>query len=88
MDASDLTAQGEPETVVLLPHGGALVGLHIKGGEDDARIDQHIMLGIREDERGQIVSCAITNELNIDTLHLQSGPRRVLDEGPKDYGEQ
>lgn len=52
MEETDLRAQGDPETVVLLPKCGALVGLHIKSGDGAARLEQHIMLGIREDDQG------------------------------------
>lgn len=72
--ATDLVPQGDPETVVFLPRGGGtLVGLHIKGVPDMT------MLGIREDEAGQPLSCAITNEVHIDTHRhapVQMNPRR------------
>jgi len=74
MDVADLVPQGDPETVVFLAGSGSLLGLHIKG------LVNHMMLGIREDEFGRPVGCAITTELTIDT-HLQSGPRRHGDEG-------
>lgn len=70
-DPRDCRAQGDPDTVVLLPHG-ALVGLYIKG------LKRLTMLGIREDTEGRPVSCAITNELPILPLH--SNPHRVADE--------
>ena len=70
IDPRDLVAQGDPETVVLLP-SGALVGLHIRG-----ITGRHLMLGIREDECGRPEACAITNELYIDTSRMQSNPRR------------
>lgn len=80
VEETDLRSQGDPETVVLLPKCGALVGLHIKSGDGRARLEQHIMLGIREDDQGQPVSCAITNELEIDTsIPAQSNPRRHTD---------
>lgn len=60
MDAIDKTPQGDPETVVILPHG-SLIGLKIRG------LYGHVMLGIREDEQGHPVSCAVTDELFIDT---------------------
>ena len=81
LEPADLFPQGEPETVVFLPSKESLIGLHIRGLED------HVMLGIREDECGRPISCAMTNELHIDTLHLQSNPRRG-DEASRDYGEQ
>jgi hypothetical protein len=83
LDDADLHAQGDPETVILLHEAGAILGLHIKGLAD------HIVLGIREDREGQPVSCAITNELAIDTNHLQSNPRRHLDDENvyRDHGE-
>ena len=68
----DTVPQGDPDTVVLLP-GGALVGLYIKGLKEGK-----VMLGIREDAEGQPVSCAVTNEIWIDTANrpIQSNPRR------------
>lgn len=81
IEQSDLQAQGDPETVVFLPQNGSLVGLHIKGVED------HVMLGIREDMQGHPISCAITNEVEIDARPLHSNPRRLPDR-PPDYGEQ
>lgn len=74
IDPRDLVAQGDPDTVVLLPDG-ALVGLYIKG------VPGKVMLGIRENADGQPVSCAVTNELHIDTAQrpLQSNPRRQHD---------
>ena len=66
----DLRPQGDPETAVFLSTS-TLVGLHIKGLED------HPMLGIREDGDGRPVSCAITSELMVDTFtRVQSNPRR------------
>lgn len=70
----DLTPQGDPETVVLLPHGGALVGLYIKG------VTGPTMLGIREDDEGQPLSMAIGDLFEIDTSRVQSNPRRQADE--------
>ena len=72
VDPCDLMAQGDPETVVLLPRG-SLLGLYIRGLED------HVMLGIREDAEGRPVSCAVTNELHVDTSQVQSNPRRRSD---------
>ena len=73
VDPKDRVAQGDPETVVLLPHG-ALVGLYIRG----VTSKEHIMLGIREDADGQPVSCAVTNEVYIDTSRMwQSNPQRI-----------
>lgn len=68
----DKCPQGEPETVVYLPTG-TLLGLHIKG------FSAAVMLGIREDNEGQPVSCAVTTELYIDTsrVPLQSNPFRL-----------
>lgn len=71
-EAEDLTPVGDPEHAVFLS-ACTLVGLHIKGVRD------HQMLGIREDTEGRPMSCAITNELLIDTfarLPLHSNPRR------------
>ena len=72
----DTRPQGDPDTVVLLPEG-ALVGLYIKGLREGK-----VMLGIREDAEGQPVSCAVTNEIWIDTaapkmnMDLLRGPVR------------
>lgn len=71
----DLQPQGDPETAVFLS-GSTLVGLHIKG------LEGHLMLGVREDAHGQPVSCAITNEVQIDAftrVPAQSNPRRHMD---------
>lgn len=73
MDWEDFQPQGDPETVVLLPHG-ALVGLHILNSGFGA-----VMLGIREDEHGQPVSCAVTNTLQIVYPPSQSNPKRHID---------
>ena len=72
---ADTEPQGDPDTGVLLPQG-ALVGLYIKG------VPGHVMLGILEDTEGQPVSCAVTNELYIDTANrpLHSNPRRRIDD--------
>lgn len=60
LEPADLVAAGDPETVVFLPGArGSIVGLRILGLED------HVMIGIREDAHGQPQSCAITNELKI-----------------------
>lgn len=75
VEETDLQPQGDPETVVFLPSRESLLGLHIKGLSD------HVMLGIKEDAFGFPVSCAITNEVQIDTMHVQSNPRRHADEG-------
>ena len=72
VNPKDRVPQGDPDTVVLLPHG-AIVGLYIRGLPEGK-----VMLGIREDAEGQPVSCAVTNELHIDTSRsLQSNPHRV-----------
>ena len=60
---------GEPETVVFLPQGGTLVGLYIPG------VGAQTVLGIREDRAGQPVSCAVTNEMPVDSF--QSNPHRI-----------
>lgn len=76
VDPLDEIAQGDPETVVLLPHGqGSLVGLRIRG------VAGEVMLGIREDEVGRPVSCAVTNAFGVDTSTWHSNPRRVADAG-------
>jgi hypothetical protein len=54
----DLVPQGDPETVVTLPDGGCIVGLHIKG------VLFGSLLGIREDELGRPVSCSIGMAVN------------------------
>lgn len=76
VDPRDLVAQNDghgPETVVLLPTG-SLVGLHVRG------VPGHVILGIREDREGRPVSCAVVNEMHIDTSQpLISNPRRVPD---------
>lgn len=74
VEPKDRMAQGDPEWLVLLPGRGAIVGLYIKG-LPDAQI-----LGIREDADGQIVSCAVMTELNIDTARpFHSTPHRRFD---------
>ena len=77
VEPKDRMAQGDPETVVLLPTG-ALVGLSILG------VRGPTMLGIREDAEGQPVSCAITNEFWAEYPPAQSNPRRH----PADTGEE
>ena len=69
---TDRQPQGDPETVVVLPHG-VLVGLHILHSGHGS-----IMLGIREDAQGQPVSCAVTNELHIVYPLGQSNPHRRI----------
>ena len=69
VDPRDRKAQGDPETVVLLPQG-SLIGLHIRG------LKAYTMLGIREDLDGQPVSCAIANELHIEQIPAQRNPIR------------
>lgn len=67
-DIRDVSPQGDPETVVFLPGArGSIVGLRILGLED------HVMIGIREDTHGQPQSCAITNELQIDVAPSRQG---------------
>lgn len=68
VDPRDQVPQGDPETVVMLPAGGALVGLYIKGVKGPA------MLGIREDAEGQLVSCAIG--IVLDVTSSQRNPNR------------
>lgn len=73
VDPLDLVSQGDPETVVLL-RGCSLVGLHIRG------VVGEVMLGIREDEVGRPVSCAVTNAFGVDTgWPAQSNPRRSME---------
>lgn len=60
LEPADLAPQGDPETVVFLPGArGSIVGLRILGLED------HVMIAIKEDNKGRPQSCAITNELKI-----------------------
>jgi hypothetical protein len=73
-EAIDLFPQGDPETIVYLPEGESIVGLSIRG------LEGSLMLGIKEDECGRPVSCAVTNELYIDTsVPAQSNPRRRIE---------
>ena len=69
----DRVAQGEPETVVYLPHGGQLLGLHIR-----AAGAWPAMLGIRLNPQGEPVSCAIAESLYlaVPSEPPQSNPRR------------
>ena len=74
IDPCDLVAQGDPETVVNLPDGSTLLGLHIRG------LEGLHMLGIREDAQGRPISFASADSV----LHVdigQSNPRRRADEG-------
>lgn len=86
IDPRDRVAQGDPDTVVELPDGETLVGLYIKG------FTAKFMLGIREDKEGQPVSCAVTNQVHIDTTQMQSNPvrRRYRDDviGPPSNGDE
>lgn len=69
VDPKDMQSQGDPETVVLLPDGTSLIGLHIRG------LEGLHMLGIREDAQGCPISFASADSvLHVDTLH--SNPRR------------
>ena len=69
IDPRDLVAQGDPETVVLLPDGGSLVGLLIRG------VEGHTMIGIREDECGRPESIAVG--IVVEIAPHQSNPRRL-----------
>ena len=71
INPKDLRPMGDPETVVCLPHGDTLVGLYI------AVVGSQTMLGIREDRDGQPISCAVTRDLSLKHLPLQSNPHRV-----------
>lgn len=75
LEQSDLEPQGDPETVVFLQNHGSLVGLCIRG------VEGHVMLGIREDAHGYPLSCAVTNEIEIDTRQVQRNPNRAADTG-------
>lgn len=77
VEETDLASQGDPETVVFLAKS-TLLGLYVKSGEDRAHLEHHVMLGIREDMAGRPVSCAITNQLHIDTAEWQHA--RVFEE--------
>lgn len=74
----DRFPQGDPDTVVPLPHGETIVGLAIRG------VEHAIVLGVREDDLGRPVSCAVTNALllgvNVEN-NEQSNPRRIVDHG-------
>ena len=72
-DARDLAPQGDPETVVFMPHHEQIEGLHIRGLEVD------VMLGVRVTSTGVPLSCAVTNEIALDVAP-QSNPRRATDE--------
>lgn len=72
VDPKDQRAQGDPETVVRLPTGDTLVGLHILG------VDGYPMLGIREDREGFPVAFAAADVDVIDAA-VQSNPRRRVD---------
>ena len=71
VDPEDQQAQGEPETIVTLPHC-SLVGLQIVG------VAGHVMLGIKEDRFGNPISCAVTNAFGVET-GWHSNPRRVAE---------
>ncbi len=76
VDPRDRVAMGDPETVVTLGTG-SLVGLYIRG------VPGQVMLGIREDREGRPLSCAVTNQVFIDTADVphQSNPRRIIQPG-------
>ena len=61
----DANAQGDPETLVCLPNGETIVGLHIRG------LVAHVMLGVRTDRAGVPLTCAVVTNLFIDTSHRQ-----------------
>lgn len=71
-DPTDITPQGEPETLVQLPSGDVLYGLCIRGLTADT------MLGVRDAADGTL-SCAVTNEIYIEhtPINVQSNPRRA-----------
>lgn len=72
IDPIDLVPQGDPETVVLLPDGTSLIGLHIRG------LEGLHMLGILRDAQERPISFASADSvLHVDTLH--SNPRRHVD---------
>lgn len=76
VDPLDQLAQGDPETVVDLPDGTALLGLHIRG------LEGLHMLGIRADAQGRPLSFASADSvLHVDTL--QSNPRRLTPDQAK-----
>lgn len=72
-DVRDLRAQGDPETTIFLPNRETIEGLHIVGLETD------LMLGVKFSANGTPLSCAVTNDVDLD-VPLQSNPRRA-DEG-------
>lgn len=80
VDPVDLVAQNDwkgPETVVDLPDGSQLIGLHIHG------VDGYPMLGIKLDELRRPVSFATADAVfYVDTgVPAQSNPRRVIAPG-------
>lgn len=72
-DARDLMPVGDPETIVFLPQGETLVGLHIVGLDVGDR-----MIGIRCDELGRPETCVLGSDLAVDVT-VQSNPRRRAD---------
>ena len=66
----DRTAQGDPETVVVLGSGEALIGMQIRG------LPKIMVLGVREDKEGWPLGCAIVDAVSLDITPLHSNPRR------------
>lgn len=73
-DMRDLMPVGDPETVVFLPCGETLVGLHVRG-----LTEGDLMLGIKCDELGRPEGCAIGMDLIVDVVPVQSNPKRTWD---------
>lgn len=59
-DARDLEPQGDPETIVFLPHHEQIAGLHIRGLESD------VMLGIKMTDTGVPLSCAVASAIVLE----------------------
>lgn len=74
---ADTAPQGPVETTVYLP-SSTLVGLRIRG------VRRETMLGIREDLEGTPLTCAITNDLRIDTSRVQAWQSNVRRTKQKD----
>lgn len=74
VDPRDLVAQGDPDTVVLLPDC-TLLGLYIRG------VEGQVMLGIKEDREGYPVSCGVGIAMDTTSVPHQMNPRRIITPG-------
>lgn len=72
-DQRDVEPQGPPDSMVVLPSGALLLGLHIRGFEDA------LILGIRADAAGNPLRCAIANE---EPFSVTPAPPRPYQPGP------